>query len=269
MYNEQERNNILNKLVEQFNNRPEILSVIQVGSGAIGYKDRYSDLDLVVVIDNSNISDVFKKTNDDIRNLYDIFYVDNMENNNLQLFLLNNYLEIDIGYYTLETLYARRQNYKVIFDKTNKVEEIMTKSWLELKDKNKGTTGIVNMNDIIKYIDKELWYNVIHSVVSFKRNNIYKSYYELDQIRNYVIDLIAKRNNKESKRYRSINELDKEELAKINYLFKYPNTYEELSVYLEKSIITIFNEFEYWRTKEDIKYNGNKDFYLNYIKINK
>ena len=61
-------------------------------------------------------------------------------------------MELDTGYYTLETLYARRENFKVAFDKTNKVEEIMKNTWLEMKEKNKGTTAEVNMNEIISYI---------------------------------------------------------------------------------------------------------------------
>lgn len=269
MYNEIDRENVYNYIIDMFKTRDEVISILQVGSGAIGYRDKYSDLDFAIVVDDTNIQEIFKKTYDKMNEKYNIYFFDNMEDRKLQLFLLDNYLEIDIGYYTLDNLYARRENYRIIMDKSNKVENIMKSSWLEMKEKNKGTSQEVDMKKIISNIDKELWYNTLHSVVSFKRNNIYRCYYELEQIKGYVIDLVAKRNSKESKRYRSINELEESDLKKIEYLFIYPKTYDELSNYLEKSLLTIFDEFNYWKNNDNIDYNGNPDYYLNFIHLNK
>lgn len=269
MYSEQDRNEVFNYLVEKFKQRNEVLSIIQIGSGAIGYRDKYSDLDFAIVVDDTDIDKIFKKTQDDINEKYNVFFFNNMEERKLQLFLLDNYLELDIGYYTLGNLYARRENYKVIFDKTNQVEDIMKKSWLEIKEKNKGSTQKVDMKEVISFIDSELWYNVLHSVIAFNRGNKYRCYYELEQIKWYAMDLIAKRNNKESKRYRSIVELDKIELDKIDFLFIYPTNYEELSNYLNKALNIIFEEFDFWKNKEDILHIGNIDFYKRFIEQNK
>ena len=269
MYSEIEREEIFNYVVNGLKKRKEIISVIQVGSGAIGYRDKYSDLDFAVVVDDSNIEEIFEKTFKSISNKYNVFFFDNMKERNLQLFLLDNYLELDIGYYTLESLYARRENFKIIFDKSNKVNDIMINSWKEMKEKNKGTTQEVNMNEIIHLIDKELWYNVLHSIIAFKRNNIYRCYYELQEIKNYAINLLAKRSNKEFKRYRSINELSEEELNKIICLFSYPKNYDELKKYLELSLEIIFNEFDYWKEKESINYIGDIDFYNRFIEENR
>ena len=269
MYSEKERVEVFNYLVDKFIKRKEVLAIIQVGSGATGYRDKYSDLDFAIVIDETDINEVFKKTQTDVGEKYNIFFFDNMEERKLQLFLLDNYLELDIGYYTLESLYARRENYKVIYDKTNKVDEIMKQSWLELKEKNKGTTDEVDMKSLIAFIDNELWYNVLHSVIAFNRKNKYRCYYELEQIKWYAMDLIAKKNNKESKRYRSIIELDKYELNKIDSLFLYPNNYDELSNYLNKALTIIFEEFNYWKNKENISYIGNIEFYKKFIEQNK
>ena len=266
MYSEEEREKVFRYLVDKFSQRQEVLSIIQVGSGAVGYRDKYSDLDFAIVTDETNIDLIFKKTQEDVKEKYNVFFFDDMKERKLQLFLLDNYLELDIGYYTLETLYARRENYKIIFDKTNQVEDIMKKSWLEMKEKNKGTTQEIDMKALISFINNELWYNVLHSVIAFNRNNKYRCYYELEQIRWYVIDLIAKRNNKESKRYRNIVELDKSELDKIDSLFVYPTNYEELSDYLNKALNIIFEEFDYWKKKEDISYMKNIDFYKNFYR---
>ena len=269
MYSEKEREEIFNYIVNEFKNREEVISVIQVGSGAIGYRDKYSDLDIAVVVDNNTKDEVFDKTYKCISDKYSIFDFDDLRERRLQVFLLDNYLEIDIGYYTLDSIYARRENFKVIFDKSNKVNDIMVNSWNEMKEKNKGTTQEVNMNDVISHIDSELWYNVIHSVVAFKRGNKYRCYFEMQEIRNYAIDLIAKRNNVESKKHRSINELDVTELNKIDGLFIYPKDYAELEQFLKQSLIIIFDEYKYWEEKENIKHLGSIDFYLNFIEENK
>lgn len=183
----------------------------------------------------------------------------------LQLFLLDNYLEIDIGYYTLETLYARREYFKVIFDKTNLVESKMLNSWNELKDKNKGTTEAVDMSKIVKSADDDLWYNVMHSVIAFKRGDKYRCYFEVNEIRDKVIDLIAKRNNLESKRYRQINLLSVEDKDKIKKMFTYPQTYEELSELLLEMLKYIFEEFEYWDNRARIKFYSDKDFLERFV----
>lgn len=268
MYNEIDREDVFNYLVDTFEKIDEVIAVIQVGSGVFGYIDKYSDLDFAIIVDNSSINNIFKRAYEIIKEKYNIVFFDNIEERKLQLFLLDNYLEIDIMYYTLETICTKIGNYKVIFDKSNNVENRIKSSYIECEEKNKITISDINMENVISYIDNELWYNVIHSVISFKRDNIYRCYYELDQIKSYVIELILKRNKKEVQRYRNINELKESELDNIDYLFVYPKTYEELSIYLKKSLITIFNEFNYWKEKENIKFIGNLDYYEKYINFN-
>ena len=63
MYSEKERNAVFDYLVEKFRERNEILSVIQVGSGAIGYRDKYSDLDFAIVTNETNITNTTNTTN--------------------------------------------------------------------------------------------------------------------------------------------------------------------------------------------------------------
>lgn len=268
MYSEKDRDEIYDYLVHKFNQRKEVLAVIQVGSGAIGYRDKYSDLDFAIVVDETSIGEVFDKTQSDISKKYKVSFCYNMAEGKLQLFLLDNYLELDIGYYTLDSLYARRENYKIVFDKTGKAKTIMEKSRLESKGQNKGTTGIVNMQEVVSYVDNNLWYNVLHSVSAFNRGNKYRAYYELEQIRWYAIDLISKRNNKESKRYGSVIELNERELSEIDRLFAYPKSYDELSEYLNAALDIIFDEFDYWEKEEGINYIGNKDFFLYYVNSN-
>ena len=68
MYTEEERNLILKKLIKGLEEKDEILSVIMVGSGAYGFNDKYSDLDLSLVInDNFKVEDAFKLIKNEIK----------------------------------------------------------------------------------------------------------------------------------------------------------------------------------------------------------
>jgi len=148
---------------------------------------------------------------------------------------------------------------------SNLVESKMLNSWNELKGKNKGTTEAVDMSKIVKSADDDLWYNVMHSVIAFKRGDKYRCYFEVNEIRDKVIDLIAKRNNLESKRYRQINLLSVEDKDKIKKMFTYPQTYEELSELLLEMLKYIFEEFEYWDNRARIKFYSDKDFLERFV----
>ena len=264
MYTESDRENILNTLIDNFKNREETLSIILVGSASIGFRDRYSDLDLAIVVDSlDNIDTIFEKTIKEITDINKIVSNENMKERNLQIFLLNNYLEIDIGYYTLDTIYARRKNYKVIYDKTNKVDNIMKESLSKI-NQNKGTTNKVDMKKVIEYIDSILWYNVFHTITSFIRNDKYRSYYELNDLRNITIDLIGKRFNLETKKHREINNLPIEYKNKIDELYIYPQDKEELKELLLKNINLIYEQLDYFKKEENINYEISKEFLINY-----
>ena len=77
---------MFNYLVDKFSNRDEVLAIIQVGSGAIGYRDKYSDLDFAIVVNDTDINDIFKKTLEDVNEKYNVFFFDNMNERKLQLF---------------------------------------------------------------------------------------------------------------------------------------------------------------------------------------
>ncbi|MBQ4598493.1 MAG: nucleotidyltransferase domain-containing protein [Clostridia bacterium] len=268
MYDTKDREKILNQLVMSLQSREDILSVILVGSGAIGFKDKYSDLDLSIVTNDSDIETIFTKTYQDMQQICQIAAYEAIPRRKLQVFLLDNYLEIDIGYCTLDALYAKRENFKVIYDKTGKAEKQMVNSWHDLQLKNKGTTDVVDMHKVIRIIDEKLWYNFMHSIIAYKRNDKYRCYYELNEIRTAVIDLIAKRNEVDSKRYKQMYLLPIEEQMRIDKMFFYPQSYDELATLLFYMLDHISTELEYWKSTEGISYTFATDFLKNFITEN-
>ena len=264
MYTEEERNLILKKLIKGLEEKDEILSVIIVGSGAYGFNDKYSDLDLSLVInDNFKVEDAFKLIKNEIKKIKEAVVIQEYLERKLQLFILDNYLEIDVGYYYFNDIIAQRKNYKILFDKTSKVKQIMDESLEEKCDKTKGTTDVINMKDYIENIDREEWYSIIHSVTAYKRKRIFKCYFELEDIRNVVIDLICKRNNLESKRFRELDKLPKKDLKKVNKIYTVQNC--NVKKYLLYIIELLYEEYSYWK---DAKICIPKEFLINYVKEN-
>ena len=56
MYSSEERNDYFSKTIERLESSNLVEGVVQLGSGVIGYKDEYSDIDLMVA--TSKVEDV-------------------------------------------------------------------------------------------------------------------------------------------------------------------------------------------------------------------
>lgn len=265
MYTYEERQNILNELINFFKNRDDISAVILVGSGSYGFKDNYSDIDIALVYDEKYPREsVFQKTVDYINCNHNIAVYLNQIGRNLQVILLDNYLELDIGYYSIDTLCARRKEYKVIYDKTNSVDAIMERSWEENKDKNMGTTSNVDMGNELFKTDANLWYNTIHTVNAFNRGEKYRCFFELGELRNNIISLVGKRSNIETKRFRSVHCLSNEQKTKIDALFLYPENAEQLRDILCFMLEIFYEEFTFWKFSPRVE----KEFIKKYVTEN-
>ena len=85
-----------------------IIALVAVGSGAFGYIDGLSDLDMVVAVDSDeNMEAVMKFVNSQLNKKLNFIYFKQALQRRLQVYLCDNYLEIDIGYgaYTLSLIH--------------------------------------------------------------------------------------------------------------------------------------------------------------------
>ncbi len=271
MFTTEERKTILDEITSDFLKDEMFIGSVLVGSGALGFRDNYSDIDLVLVHkEEADISMLFSKVHEIIKRNNTIATVLNQYNRNLQVILLDNYLEIDIGFHTLDTLSARRPDFKVLFDKSGKIQDIMEKSCERNLFENKGTTEAVDMERELYRADGNLWYNIIHCVNSFVRGETYRCYYELEELRRTLISLIGKRNNKEAKRFRSVHKLNEVERKKIDPLFVYPNSNDDLKKVLLLMCEMFYEEFDSWKKDsfESFSPRVEKTFLKKYINDN-
>ena len=110
-----------------------IVSLVQVGSGANGYHDERSDLDFVIALDSDeSMPEVMEYMHRKISLKYELAFCKQDESRHLQIFILSDLLEIDIGYGGYEHAAAWKPAFKVLFDHSGTVEEKMVHSFADI-----------------------------------------------------------------------------------------------------------------------------------------
>ena len=103
---------------------PKIVSLVQVGSGAEGFHDEKSDLDFVIAYDsNESMAEVMDYMHRKISEKYSVLFFSQYAERHLQVYVLDNLLEIDIGYGCYEHAAALKPAFKVLFDNSGIVED--------------------------------------------------------------------------------------------------------------------------------------------------
>ena len=137
---------------------------------------------------------------------YEIIYFKQVETSHLQVYLLSDLLEIDIGYGGYEDAAARKPAFKVLYERSGVVEEKMIRSreWMDdalFTDKQK--------NDLALACDT-VWAHLMHAAVAIRRGNSFRAIGELEYVRKVYIDLLGDRYRLESGFNRDIDKLPQE-----------------------------------------------------------
>lgn len=241
IFSEQDRQETYEYILSVTRECDKIISLIQVGSGAIGYHDARSDLDFVVALDaNDSMLTVMDYVHQKIAEKYEIQYFKQVEASHLQVYLLSDLLEIDIGYGGYEGAAARKPAFKVLYDRSGVVEEKMIRSreWMDnvlFTDKQK--------NDIALAGDT-VWAHLMHSAVAIRRGNTFRAIGELEYVRKIYIDLLGDRCRLESAMNREIDRLPEDEKASIRSTFVTGESSEELWSALLNLTRLVYQELE-------------------------
>lgn len=138
MFTFDERQNVMNELIEFFKSTREIEGVVQIGSSINGFKDEFSDLDFMLVYDGD--FEVSKNAVIDfVENYEPYFFKDYVrgEDVSILIFICDNQLELNISLVPFEKLSARSGKFKVIYDANNRVKDKMNETYEELEIDNK------------------------------------------------------------------------------------------------------------------------------------
>lgn len=241
IFNVKERQDTFDYILSIVRGCSKIVSLVQVGSGAIGYHDEYSDIDLVIALDSDDsMSDVMRYMHQKISEKYELVYFTQAENRNLQVFLLSNLLEIDIGYGGYEYAAAIKPTFKVIFDKSGVVEEkmIQSREWMDNK-----LFGEKQKKDIELTCDS-VWTYLMHAAVAINRGCYLRAIGEIEYVRKLYIELLGDRYRLESNLNREIDRLPEIEKAAIMRTFVTGKNSNELWESLITLTDMIYKELE-------------------------
>lgn len=190
LFSTSDRKNIKEYIVTLCEKNEEIASILQVGSGAFGYIDELSDLDFCIVGHHADqIEQTMNYLYSGIKERLQIACFEQMLQRGLQVYVLDNYLEIDIGFVSLENVVARRGHWNVIFDRTGTVQTLMEISWRKTKEENHGKTSKTDVKQTYAHYAGSFFHYMFHAAVAIKRKQYWRSIGEMDIARNRLIEL--------------------------------------------------------------------------------
>lgn len=210
-YSPAEREAILKRLLTALRSDQRIVGLLVVGSGAEGFADVYSDIDLCAVTTSADdVRPAFQEWGVKIREMLPVFHsFESVRGANIYLWilLLENFLEIDLCFLCLDDLEARRNRWKTVFDRSGKIEGIMQSSW-ENRPKP-------NLEETYRYRLGSIWHYISYAAVAVQRDQPWRSIYEIEQIRNQTIELRGLREELETKRFRHVDQMSADFLAEL------------------------------------------------------
>ena len=216
IFSVQDRENAFEYVLSAARESDRIIVLVQVGSGATGYRDERSDLDFVIALDSDeSMPEVMDFMHRKIAEQYDVLFFKQDEPRHLQCYVLSDLLEIDIGYGGYENAAARKPAFKVLYDRSGTVEEKMIRSreWIDdhiFSDKQ---------NKDVAVACEAVWVRLMHAAVAIHRGNLFRAIGELEYVRKLYIDLLGDRYRLESSLNREIDRLPENEKDAIRSTF--------------------------------------------------
>jgi len=198
-----QRSLVLDRLVNAFKDDPKIGGLILVGSGAVGFTDQYSDLDLCVVVsDDCSLRETYEFWGCRIGELFPVLLhqkVDKSAHNMLHVVVLENLLELDLGFLKRSHLSAAKPRWKVIYDRDDGLDEQMKTSW-EGKQQMGPCTSRVYADTV-----EQTWYPALHALIAIRRGQPWRASYEVSLLRDLLIDGYCTRREMTGKRWRDLD----------------------------------------------------------------
>lgn len=190
MYTERDRQQLLDTLRGVAERAEGIQGMVLVGSGAYGFRDRYSDLDVVVVVVDESAcvpavheSLIFAIEADRpvlkhkvYRHESDIF---------VSCLLFAGHLELDLGVWSAEKLRATKAHWRVLFDRrAPAIDE-------QLKRTLRGSVS--NLEETARESTTYMWQFIRGALAATARGNPIQAFKQMEYWRDKVSELAAQR----------------------------------------------------------------------------
>ncbi|HSH01716.1 MAG TPA: nucleotidyltransferase domain-containing protein [Anaerolineae bacterium] len=189
IFKPEDRQYVLDHLLQQLVTDQQITGTLLVGSTATGFTDNFSDIDLIVVMPHAaTVTMVYDQWHQKIQDLFPVlqsYTITHDEDNLTYSCLLENYIEINITFLYLDALIATRSIWQITFDRSGKIADIMTKTWADQSRPDSEQ----------KYLDhiRTVWYDIMHVIIFVHREQPWRAHYHLQQLQHLTIKLAGLR----------------------------------------------------------------------------
>lgn len=252
LFSTENRQEIMDFITEFMQQNEHIAALIAVGSGSYGYNDELSDLDMVVAVDGyENIDAVKEYIRSRLEEKLKFIYFKQPPNTPMQVYLTDNFLEIDIGFGAYRDAAAFNKNWKVLFDKTGTVAEAMQKS----ADKAENMPNTEKYNKKLAEVSDRVWHNLMHTAVAIKRGQYWRAFTELNIVRDMLIELLGIRYFLDMGRGKETDKLPAEELTLLKKTLVTDFSPATLWLCLDALTDAVYTELEHYGEQTCIPIN--------------
>ncbi len=155
-----------------------ISGALLVGSGAKGFRDRYSDVDLTILVDDeARLEEIYTDWWIRLHALLPVIDAFKEPSSHLYGLLLDRYMEIDIGFQGESALFERKPNWKILFDKRGVIPDLM-------KPREKSIIDQVTAHE--KRL-QDSWYYIIHTISAIQRGQNLRASFFIGFLRDEAI----------------------------------------------------------------------------------
>lgn len=247
MFTPFDREKILQQILAGLEPDHRILSVVLVGSGAIGFNDEFSDIDLVAVVDPQYpATDIFQDWVQRLRDdqpVIEWFEISFNADNHLAGFLLDGCLEIDFGVVTPGELVAKRPHWRVVYDRSGKVNAQLQWSWVSHQ-----TAGVL---ETVEQYRRSTWHYITQTAFSVQRGQLWRAMHNLEEVRNRTIRLAGLRYGLETSHFREVDKLPEDIRVRLATTLVQNATAAEIMRALKQTVALFFQEIRTITRVED------------------
>ncbi|WP_067842142.1 nucleotidyltransferase domain-containing protein [Amphibacillus sediminis] len=245
MYKHNDRIEVMSKIENFTKSLNGVQALLLVGSGSTGFRDRFSDLDLLVVVKNpEDVPTINKQLREYLQSSFCILKEKTYHHEEdiiVSCFFFNNYLELDLGVWSFNKIRATKPNWIVVFDQEKTVSDKLIASLNKLPQKDINET----INDSLSFI----WQFFRSAAVALKRGYFIKALKDIDFIRNQIIEIICLRSNIRYDFDKCIDQVDNCYSEKLSKTYQVNVNFESL----QKTLFEVMNiYFEVINIKENM-----------------
>lgn len=254
-FTEKERADILEQITSYLKNRKDVLSVILVGSGANGFRDKLSDIDLTIVADDKTDIDAFLSEYQMFLNdKFNIMINHRVPGRPIVITMLENFLEIDMSAVFPDKLCAVKNSWRVLSDKTGQAENIMQETW----EKRTSADISQRMNNEYQAAEWGFWHYLIYASIAVYRNDLWRAYWEIQYVRDMAINLLGYKFHAETKRNRDVKLFPAEVLTRLEKTVPCRFTQTEFSAAIKNIADLMYDIFEEHSGKNETEFPREK-----------